>query len=193
MGAKQGLENVVDAARLAEEMNSPVHFILVGAGSEREALQVSGRGCTKLTFVDPLDDQDFRLALGAADVLLVNEKLGVSEMAMPSKLTSYFDAGRPVVAATDLRGITASEIAAADGGVVVDAGDPAKLLDAILALRNDPDAAAQLGLNGRRHRETNLDQGQAIAHWDSLLAEVLMTRRQGHGAPYAAPEPPSVK
>jgi hypothetical protein len=33
-------------------------------------------------------------------------------------------------------------------------------------------------LNGRRHRETNLDQGQAIDHWDSLLAEVLMTRRQ---------------
>lgn len=169
MGAKQGLHNIVDAARLADERNSPVHFILVGEGSEKAALEAHGAGISRLTFVDPLDDQDFRLALGAADVLLVNEKPGVSAMAMPSKLTSYFDAGRPVVAATDRGGITASEIAAAQAGVIVPAGDPAALLNAVLMLRGDPEAAAKYGANGRRHREINLGVGQAMDNWQRLI------------------------
>jgi glycosyltransferase involved in cell wall biosynthesis len=177
MGAKPGLENIVDAARLADERNAPVHFILVGNGSERDALKEHALGVSRLTFVDPLGDNDFRLALGAADVLLVNEKPGVSAMAMPSKLTSYFDAGRPVVAATDPGGITGSEMAVAQAGVVVPAGDAAALLDAVLAMRENPEVAAQYGANGRRHRETHLDEGQAIGEWQRLIAETRAIRR----------------
>jgi colanic acid biosynthesis glycosyl transferase WcaI len=177
MGAKQGLENVVDAARLADERKSPVHFILVGEGSERQALEAQGARISRLTFVDPLNEENFRLALGAADVLIVNEKPGVSAMAMPSKLTSYFDAGRPVVAATDRGGITASEITAAQAGIVVPAGDPAALLDAVLMLRAHPDTAARYGANGRRYREINLGEAQAMDNWKRLIQDV------GRGSP----------
>lgn len=169
MGAKQALENVVDAARLADQRSAQVQFILVGEGGERKALEEYGRGVSRLTFVDPLNDEDYRLALGAADVLLVNEKAGVSAMAMPSKLTAYFDAGRPVVAATDIGGITASEVMAADAGLVVQAGDPAALLDAVLALQADPEAAARYGTNGRRHREAVLDEGTALERWRGII------------------------
>ena len=169
MGAKQGLETVVDAARLAEERGAPVHFLLVGDGGEREKLQERARGAARLTFVEPLGDAEYRLALGAADVLLVNEKPGVAAMAVPSKLTSYFDAGRPVVAATDVGGITASEVMAADAGVVVRAGAPEELLAAVLTVTADAQAAERFGHNGRRYRESVLDEGAAIKRWATLL------------------------
>ncbi len=172
MGAKQGLENFVDAARVADERGLPVHFLLVGDGSERSGLEQRAQGISRLTFVDPLGEAEYRLALAAADVLVVNEKPGVSAMAVPSKLTSYFDAERPVVAATDLGGITASEIAAADAGVCVRAGDPEVLLDAVLAMSADPEAAARFGLNGRHFRDSVLDQRAAIQQWASLIEEV---------------------
>jgi hypothetical protein len=35
----------------------------------------------------------------ASDVLLVNQRASVADMSLPSKLTSYFPAARPVVAA----------------------------------------------------------------------------------------------
>lgn len=176
MGAKQGLENVVDAARIADERSAPVHFILVGDGGERRALEDYARGISRITFVDPLDDADYRLALGAADVLLVNEKPGVSAMAMPCKLTSYFDSGRPVVAATDRDGITASELTEADAGVVVAAGEPAELLDAVLSMGADSEAALRYGLNGRRHREQVLDQRVAIRNWQTLINSLVDER-----------------
>ena len=176
MGAKQGLENVVDAARLADERKAPVHFILIGGGGERDHLEEYGRGVSRLTFVDPLDDDEYRLALGAADVLLVNEKPGVSEMAMPCKLTSYFDAGRPVLAATDLSGITASEIAISGAGLVVPAGQPEALLDAVMELGQDAEAASRFGANGRKHREAVLDEDFAIAQWKTLINRLLATQ-----------------
>ena len=176
MGAKQGLENIVDAARIADMKDLPIHFVLVGDGGERRSLEEYGQGVSRLTFVDPLDDDGYHLALNAADVLIVNEKPGVSAMSMPCKLTSYFDASKPVVAATDLLGITASEIALANAGVVVAAGDARALLDAILELRNHPDDATAYGLNGRRHREAVLDECAAMANWKALITSVIAER-----------------
>jgi len=175
MGAKQGLATVIDAARLAQESDAPVQFVLVGDGGERQELERTARGLTHVTFIDPLDADDYRLALAAADVLLVNEKPGVTSMAVPSKLTSYFAAGRPVVAAIDPTGTASSEITAAQAGVVVPAGDPESLLHAIIDLRRDEAAAARLGLNGRNYRESVLDQSAAIQRWANLIDEPAQT------------------
>lgn len=135
-------------------------------------LEERARGISRITFVDPLDDDEYRLALGAADVLVVNEKPGVSAMAVPSKLTSYFDSGRPVVGATDPGGITAAEVEAADAGVIVQAGEPEALLDAIVQLAADPETAARFGSNGRRYRTSVLDQDTAIERWTSVIEHV---------------------
>ena len=169
MGLKQGLENVVDAARLAHGSSAPVLFVLIGNGSERKALQARARGFHSIRFTGPLDDHDYGLALAAADVLIVNEKPGVSAMAVPSKLTSYFHAGRPVIAAADPDGITASEIAMSGAGVVVPPGQPEALLDTVIALGADPEKRVRLGANGKRFRESELDQRVAIERWASLV------------------------
>lgn len=173
MGVKQGLDNVLDAAQLAADRNASVRFVLMGSGSERARLREAGAAIPTLEFVDPLPDQEFTEALAAADVLLVNEKVGVSEMAVPSKLTSYFSTGRPVVAATDIRGITADEIRAANAGVVVAAGRPDELLDSIVDLGGDPTRCDKLGRNGRHYRQTVLDETFAIDQFATLLSLLI--------------------
>ena len=175
MGVKQGLHNVVDAARLAAERELPVRFVLLGHGSERDRLKDLGQGLCTLEFLSPLNDADFAAALASADSLLVNELPGVSEMAVPSKLTSYFSAGRPVVAATDLGGITAEEVRTADAGVVVPAGDPEALLGAVTALAADPGRAERLGKNGCLYRMTVLDEESAINRFSEMLMRLIAT------------------
>lgn len=173
MGVKQGLDNVVAAARLAADRRMPVKFVLLGHGSERERLGLLAEGVPTLEFLAPLDDNGFSAALAAADSLLVNELPGVSEMAVPSKLTSYFSVGRPVIAATDVTGITAGEIRAAGAGVVVPAGDPEALLDAALALHADSARADRLGQNGCLYRKTVLDEESAINTFTEMLSRLI--------------------
>jgi colanic acid biosynthesis glycosyl transferase WcaI len=173
MGVKQGLANVIDTARVVEHRGDPVRFVLVGDGGERERLQALASGVGTVQFVPPLDDSDYAAALTSADILLVNELAGVAEMAVPSKLTSYFSAGRPVIAATDPSGITAGEVRAAAAGLVVPAGDPEELRNAALNLRADPDRAAAFGASGLRYRQTVLNEDTAIEKFTGMLHEVI--------------------
>lgn len=176
MGAKQGLENVVEAARLADEEGAPIKFILIGDGGERERLEKLAEGIMRIEFVAPLGNADYRKALAAADCLLVNELPGVSSMAVPSKLTSYFDAARPILAATDLEGITAGEIEQAAAGVLVPAGDPQALLTMALALSQDKEQALAYGTAGRRYRTEVLNADTAITTFEQLVVQVAAQR-----------------
>lgn len=183
MGVKQGLHHVVDAGRLAHQQHQRVRFVLVGNGSQRDELQQRVEAePTTAQLLPPLNDAEFTAVLQAADVLLVNELPGVAEMAVPSKLTSYFAAGRPVLAATDSTGITAQEVRSADAGLVVTAGDPAALLDGVAALVSDSAEAFRFGKNGKRYRETVLDETFAIDRFDSLLTDLIAAAAEKHPA-----------
>lgn len=181
MGSKQGLENVVEAARLADEWRAPIKFVLVGDGGERAGLERLAQGINSIQFVDPLNAADYRCALAAADCLVVNERPGVANMAVPSKLTSYFDSARPVLAATDPQGITASEIKEASAGVVVPAGDPQALLVAALELTKDAEAAHAYGAAGRRYCRDVLAADAAMAAFDGLIKNLMRPRAAKRG------------
>jgi len=166
MGVKQGLENVVVAARLAEDSKAPVRFVLLGDGNQRRRLEADAMGLNNIQFVDPVPNAEFVGVLSAADVLVVNEKPDVVEMAVPSKLTSYFISGRPVLAATSAGSATASEVGASGAGVVIGPGDPASLLAAARRLGEDRAAGARFGDAGRRYAKSMLSRQAAIDRYE---------------------------
>ena len=170
MGMKQGLENVVAAASAADYRGEAVRFVLLGGGNQRARLEALASDVTRLDFLSALDDDEFSAVLRCADVLLVNEKEGVSEMSVPSKLTSYFSTGVPVVAATDVEGVTAGEIEASGGGIVVPAGQPTTLLEACLRIGRDAALSAELGRNGLRYQEEHLTESAAVSHYAEWLS-----------------------
>jgi colanic acid biosynthesis glycosyl transferase WcaI len=176
MGKKQGLENVVSAALLAQEQNSHVRFVLMGDGNQRRHLERMATGARDLQFLQPLPGLEFMEALAAADVLLVNELPGVRDMAVPSKLTSYFNAGVPVIAATDVGSVTAFEVEISKGGLRVNAGDPQALLDAAELLGQDTDAAKAMGSHGLEFRHETLSEAAAIGHYDEFITSLATSR-----------------
>lgn len=176
MGKKQGLENVVEAARLAQQKSSAVHFVLMGDGNQRRRLESLAAGIDHLSFIDPLPGHEFQEALAAADFLLVNELSGVKEMAVPSKLTSYFNAGVPVLAATDSGSVTDSEIAASGGGITVAAGDAASLVNTASSLGRGSALGASLGDAGLRFRRETLSESTALGQYDEFLLHLASSR-----------------
>ncbi|WP_082105054.1 glycosyltransferase family 4 protein [Demequina maris] len=183
MGVKQGLDTVVEAAARAEATRSKVRFVMVGNGSDRDRLMEAAGSNPAIEFIGTLDDDAFRDALVAADVLLVNERPGVAEMSVPSKLTSYFTSGRPVVASVDATGASADEVRRSGAGVVTESGDGAALLAAIEDLAGDPALADALGASGQRYRREQLSRDAAVDRFEGVLALAA----GAESAPLAAP------
>ena len=175
MGLKQDLGNLVEAARLCQ-FQTGVHFVIVGDGSQRAAVEALGAGVPNLTFVDPLDGDLYPKALAAADLLVVNERPGVGDMSLPSKLTSYLSTGRPILAAVASDGATAQELERTGGAAfIIPPGQPVAFVEAVLNLRLDPPRRARMSSAGREYAEAALGEKAAAARLDNLIEECLNT------------------
>jgi glycosyltransferase involved in cell wall biosynthesis len=169
MGLKQGLEVLVETARSAPELR----VVLMGDGNQREHLRALAGGLPNLDFMPPAADEEFADVLAAADVLAVTQRASVRDMSLPSKLTSYFAAGRPVLGSVAPDSGTALEIARSGAGVNVPPESAPAILTALAALTADPDRMAALAAAGPAYAEANLTPAAGLARIDALLTEAL--------------------
>lgn len=198
MGHKQGLENVLRAAAVITDPT--VRIVLAGDGNERARLEAlaAEMGLSNVSFLPPQATGEYEAMLRAADVLLVNQRSTVSDMSLASKLTSYFMASRPVIAAVAERSETARELERAQAGVITPADDPRALAAAIAWARSNTRLATALGENGRAYAEENLVAANALEAYEELARDVSRARapvrRDTRRAPrrpweFADPEP----
>lgn len=169
MGLKQGLEVLVDAAR----RDPATRIVLMGDGNQREHLAALAEGLPNLEFLPSVDDADFPDVLAAADVLAVTQRASVIDMSVPSKLTSYFAAGRPVVASVAAEGGTAREALRSGAGMLVEPENPDQFLSAVRRLAEDPKMADELGAAGPRHVAAHLSREAGLARIDALIDEAM--------------------
>ncbi len=148
LGLKQGLTQVVDAARLAARRGDPVRFVFSGGGSQTSEIRAAAEGLPNVEFLGLQPDAMHANLLAAADVLLLSERASQVDMSLPSKLTAYFAAGRPILAAVGLEGGSAAEVERSGAGIVVPAGQPVALLEALARLREASGLAAELAAAG---------------------------------------------
>lgn len=94
-------------------------------------------------------------------------------MSVPSKLTSYFAAGRPVLASVAAGGGTAQEIRRSDAGRLVPPEDPAALAAAARELAADPGAADAIGTRGAGYARDHLSRAAGLDRVTALLDEAL--------------------
>jgi len=176
MGLKQGLENVVACARLALISDPQILFVFLGDGNQRTNLERMATGLPNIRFLDPQSEEEFPNTLAAADVLLVNQRPTVTDMSLPGKLTSYFSVGRPIVAAVNETSETACELRFANAGVVVPAGNPEKLLEAVRGIASDPARAEEFGIRGKAYAQEFLNAKVILPKLEEFVRQVADPR-----------------
>ena len=145
--------------------------MLAGDGNDRANLERRARA-RRLRNVQFLPSQpwgDYEAMLEAADVLLVNQRATVGDMSLPSKLTSYLAAGRPIIAAVASESETAREVLRSGGGVVVAPEDPRRLAEALHRLRDDTELRSSLGAAGRRYAEEWLGSSSVLPEYEAFI------------------------
>lgn len=179
MGAKQGLEHVVEAARhidaQGEWQGRRVRFVLMGGGSRRASLEREAQGVGAIDLIDGVDSDRFMDVLAAADVLLLHERPGLQEMCAPSKLTSYFAAGRPVLAITEENSAAAHEVEVSGAGVVVRPGSSADYVNAAIALTEVDQE--ELQERAQAYAFSELSEARAFERYRAWVARLLAGAR----------------
>jgi len=173
MGAKQDLENVVQAAE-ALGRNSVIKIYLIGHGNQENTLKQLCAGKENISVMAAVSDGDYSALLSAADLLLVNERSTQMEMSLPSKLTSYLYSERPVIAAVPRGGATWKFL---DGvAELVDAGDPKKLATKIEELSKNQSRLDQLAKLGSEFAVKHLDPEVGRAKYLNWVSNLIQSK-----------------
>src|SRR5262249_19743019 len=146
MGAKQGIEQLIDAARLLVD-RPMIRIVICGDGAGLAKLQSMAGGLPNVRFLPLQPAERLNALLNLADIHLLPQKPSVADLVMPSKLIGMLASGRPVVATAQ----EGSEVASVVGqcGVVVPPQNPSTFAAAIAALSEDPRRRAALGVKAR--------------------------------------------
>lgn len=153
MGEKQGLEILIEVARLLIDQANIV-FVLCGEGGAKQRLLELAKDLPNVCFLNLQPIERLNTLLNLADIHLLPQRSDAADLVMPSKLQGMFASGRPVVATAHTNTQVAQVVE--NRGVVVPPGNIEALAKAILYLAQEPQERARLGKAARSF---------AVMHW----------------------------
>lgn len=179
LGTVQSLETIVAAAELLRAFDD-VRFVLVGSGARADWIRGEAvtRKLSNIVLVGRFGPESMPEILSQASALLVSLiRNPIMSTTVPSKLQTYFAAGRPIIASLDGEG--ARVVDESGAGISCAAEDAGALANAVLALRaKPPSELGAMALAGRDYYVRNFDP--------ATLAGKLALTLQG-----LMPSPPS--
>ncbi|HEY1576174.1 MAG TPA: WcaI family glycosyltransferase [Terracidiphilus sp.] len=157
MSNKQGLDLIMEAAKLLDKAGSTVRFVLCGNGPHKSQLQQLASGSTNVKFLGLQEAKNFADLLNSADVHVIPQRAEAADLVLPSKLGGILASGKPVVVMARPGTGLANEIG--NAGLVIPPGDAQALATALDALARDVPLCRTLGAAARK---------LALSNWDKL-------------------------
>jgi colanic acid biosynthesis glycosyl transferase WcaI len=184
MGPAQGLDTVIDAARLLSAADGSIRFLLIGEGTLRPALTTAAASLPagNVTVLPYQPNELMPQIYSASDVSLVPQAAATGSDAIPSKVYRIMATGRPLIAVTDPQSDLAALVRDAGCGVVVPPGDGAALADVVRRAAADRATWDAMGRRGRAHVAAHYARPVIAAEYDKLVrATASGGQRDGRG------------
>jgi len=178
MGLANGLEYVIEAARILTERGSN-HIVLVlhGSGGKRAELEkmASEYELTNVIFSDLVPDKEqvARIVAGC-DVCMTIYRAAKEHTWSPNKMFDALAAGKPVL--INVPGWLGETIEKNNCGRCLDANRPQMLADALEELAADPELCRQMGKNARELAEREFDRVKLASRIENVLIEAISER-----------------
>jgi len=171
MGLAQGLESIVEAARLLRDIDD-ILFVFVGHGAAKEGLMSMCReyALENVKFIPIQPRERIPSFLAAADVCLATlKRKPLFNITIPCKIYEIMSAGRPIVLGVD--GDAKRLVEKANCGICVEPENPQEMADAIIKLYENSDLRTEYGRNGRDYVVKNHSRWKLTGAYEELLKE----------------------
>lgn len=139
-----------------------------GLGADYLARQKQERGLDRLTLLPFQPYEALPDMLGAGDVAIALLEPEAGVFSVPSKVLSYFSAGRPILAAMPRQNLAARLIEREQAGLVTGPDDIEGFVAAALKLLTGDDLAA-MGQNGRSYAERAFAIGPIADRFEQVI------------------------
>ena len=148
LGVKQGLDVLIEAARLVRERR--IQIVICGDGAQREALaeQAQRLELPNVKMLPLQQGADYNLLLADADVCFITQQSGSGNSFFPSKLLGLLAQSRAVVTVADPESELAEAAVAGGFGLNIPPGRPQEVADVLDQLAKDPARLARYGAAG---------------------------------------------
>jgi glycosyltransferase involved in cell wall biosynthesis len=149
----RNLETTIDA--VAELQAEGVSLVMGGFGPLAEEMAARAQGQSNVRFLSWVPAEELYPLERTFDlfVYVTDRENPAYRWVSPNKLFESMALGRPIIVGEGT--LAAERVAAAGNGIAIPYGDKAALKGAILALKNDPTLARQMGERGRVEFEGN--------------------------------------
>lgn len=133
IGKMQNVEIVVRAAKLLQDRQD-IHFLIVGDGARKNAIEEMARGLKNVTML-PMQPSELATHIySAAGVNIIPLVTGGTKTAMPSKTGVVLSCGQPVIFTFGSESRSVRLIEESEAGASVDADDARALVQRIIEL-----------------------------------------------------------
>jgi glycosyltransferase involved in cell wall biosynthesis len=158
--------------RLAERFrnNAAVRVVVISEGLGADWLRDNAAGLSSLILLPYQPFEKLPEVHASADVLVAILEPDAGAFSVPSKISSYLCAGRPILAALPPENLSARIIAKAQAGIAVSPGDEAGFLAAADRLAGEATARARFGNNALDYAAKTFDIRAIGDRFESILA-----------------------
>ncbi len=175
MGKANGLDYVIDAARLLKQQgNDTIVFILHGDGSERQHLEkiVYNENLNNVLFNDPVPGKaELAGIISQCNVCMTIYKATREQTWSPNKMFDALAAGKPVL--INVGGWLGDTIEKNQCGYQLHPARPAELADAVQKLAATPQKVTEMGNNARRLAENEFDRRKLAQKLEDIFVKVV--------------------
>lgn len=174
IGLSQGMENVIEAARLLQN-RTDIEFFIVGDGIDKQKLidKTQQYQLQNVRFLGIQPKSTYSSVVASFDVGLVTLNRRVKTPTVPSKILSLMAAGRTILMSAPQDGDAPKLIVEAQAGICVGPEDPDALAQNISYLADHRNLCEQYGAQGRAYVEQNMSLNKVAREIENLFYEVV--------------------
>lgn len=174
LGVKQGLNSLLELAS-ALRKDPEIVIVIVGDGGEKTSLiaRAAELRLENVLFKDLVEKKDLPQLLALADVSLIPQKRGFTDIVLPSKLGNLLASHRPLIVAASKDSELGQIIETQRCGMLVEPEDTEAMERAVETLKLDAALRLQMADRGVRFAKEHLSREGILAGFETQLESLV--------------------
>ncbi len=171
MGIVQGLDTLLDCAKICREKLPKVKIVFIGGGIDRARLEQrkNEMGLDNVVFLPPRPLESMGEIFAIADALIVHLKdEPLFRITVPSKTQAYLYVGKPIIMA--IKGDAEDLVREARAGIVCESENPKQMAESIETLYSmSSEDRDRMGMSGLEYYKKNLSFASGVDQFEKLF------------------------